>query len=336
MPVRSNPTADRSSQGSFALTFDTELIWGSFDHTAPAAFAARYRDIRGTILAILRLLERYEIPATWAIVGHLFLRECRRDGSGIAHPELVHPKQAWFGRDWYESDPCANRDTHPLWYGDDILDVLQAASTPQEIGCHSFAHALFDDPLLTPEAVRSDLEACLALAERRGITLRSFVFPRNRQGHHDQLRRYGFSAFRGPDPTWHARFPGTSARVAHLVDQAAAIRPPVSVPREYLPGLWNIPGSMVLLERSGVRRVIPVSATVRKARLGLQRAADDGGVFHLWTHPFNLASEPELMLRMLDEVLRYAVRLRNAGSIRFETMGAIAERMAGTRGLDHG
>ena len=80
--------------GVFTLTLDTELIWGSFDHSTPAEFEHHYPDERATIDGMLRLLERYEVSATWALVGHLFLDECERDASGRAHGDMVHPRQS--------------------------------------------------------------------------------------------------------------------------------------------------------------------------------------------------------------------------------------------------
>jgi peptidoglycan/xylan/chitin deacetylase (PgdA/CDA1 family) len=317
---------------TFTLTFDTELIWGSFDHMSPDQFARRYPDIRGTIASVLRVLDQYEISATWAVLGHLFLSECRRDRAGLAHPELIRPKQSWRQGDWYGDDPCTDRRRDPLWYGDDILDVLQSARTPQEIGCHSFSHILYGDPALTREAVDADLQACAALASTRGIALHSFVFPRNSEGHHEALRAHGFRAYRGADPTWHARLPGHLGRAAHLIDQVAALPPPVSQPTETLPGLWDIPGSCLLIHRAGVRRLIPLASRVRKARAGLRAAEAKGGVFHLWTHPYNLASDPEFMISALDAILREAVEHRDRGSIRIESMGAIAERLSAASG----
>ncbi len=155
-------------QPTFALTLDTELIWGSFDHTPPDRFERSYPDIRGTIEAILRLLERYEVAATWAVIGHLFLGSCDRADTGLAHPELVRPGQSWRPGDWYDADPCTDRGRDPLWYGPDVLDMLQAASVPQEIGCHSFGHALYGDPSFTRDAAVSDLEACIAGGRRAG------------------------------------------------------------------------------------------------------------------------------------------------------------------------
>jgi peptidoglycan/xylan/chitin deacetylase (PgdA/CDA1 family) len=314
--------------GVFAITFDTELIWGSFDHVSPRDFNKRYPEIRRTIRSILELLERYEIVATWAVVGHLFLDSCQRDHGGLAHPELVRPRQSWRAGDWYALDPCTDRRRDPLWYGDDVLDELLAARPAQDIGCHSFGHALYGDPAMTPEAARSDVEACVALAAARGITLRSFVFPRNREGHHEVLRDAGFRAYRGADPAWHAGIQGRVGRLAHLLDQVAGVAPPVSRPYERLPGLWNVPGSTLFMEHTGLRRIVSRRARLRKVRLGLRRAAELNSVFHLWTHPFNLASDRRYMISTLDAILREAAEARRQGRVVIEPMAAIPDRFA--------
>ncbi|MGO9179879.1 MAG: hypothetical protein ACLQBX_16715 [Candidatus Limnocylindrales bacterium] len=314
---------------TFTLTFDTELIWGSHDQISANRFARAYPDIRGTIDSTLRLLEQYEVSATWAVLGHLFLSECRRDSSGIAHPELVRPRQSWRRGDWYARDPCTDRSRDPLWYGDDILDAIQAARTPQEIGCHSFSHILYGDPALSREAVDADLQACVTLAARRGVTLRSFVFPRNSEGHHQALKAHGFHAYRGAGRRMSTGARGSLDRAARLIDQVVPLPPPVWQPEEKLPGLWNIRGSAVMIHRAGLRHLIPLASRIRKAKSGLESAEATGSVFHLWTHPFNLASDPRFMLTVLDGIVREAVERRDRGTMVIEPMGTIAERLSG-------
>lgn len=313
---------------TFVITFDTELIWGSFTHTPDADFDRRYPDVRGTIDRILALLERHEVSATWAIVGHLFLSACERGEDGAAHPEMERPRFAWYGPDWYARDPCTTRLADPLWYGDDIVDGIRAARPAHEIASHSFGHPLFGDPGLGGGAAAADLDACVRLAAARGLDLRSFVFPRNSEGHHDLLRARGFEAYRGADPHWFRRLPGAMQRPAHLADQLLGLPPPVRTPSETMPGLWNVPGSMLLLHRAGLRRLVPLGSRLRKARLGLRRAVEEEKVFHLWTHPFNLTADREGMLRVLDAILREACDLRAGGQLVIEPMGAVAARAA--------
>ena len=295
----------------------------------PADFAARYPDERGVIREILALLQRHDVAATWAVVGHLFLAACERGANGRAHPEMPRPSYAWFQDDWYRDDPCADRATQPLWYGDDVVDAIVAAPTGHEVGCHGFSHAVFGDPGFDAAIAAAEIDECRRLAAARQIELRSFVFPRNREGHHDVLAGSGFVAVRGADPSWTRRLPGRLGRLAGLLDQALSIAPPVSVPRQVRPGLWDIPGSMILMERTGLRRLIPVSARIRKARRGLHRAVREGAVFHLWFHPFNLAPDRTAMLGALDAILADVASLRAAGQIDVRTMGQLADELGG-------
>ncbi len=316
---------------TFALTFDTELIWGSFDHMSPARFEAAYPDVRGTVREILAMLDAFEVRPTWAVVGHLFLSSCERGPDGQAHPDLPRARQSWRSGDWLRDDPCTDRARDPLWYGEDILDMIQASRVAQEIGSHSFAHALYGDPEMTREVVDAELDLCAQLAAARGIELRSFVFPRNSEGHHEALAAHGYRAFRGADPTRFRQLPRGLRRPVHLSSHAAGTTPPVSRPTELLPGLWNIPGSMLFLHRSGVRRAVMRGARMRKARAGLDAALQSGGVFHLWTHPFNLASDRVWLLGVLEGILRMAVAMRDEGVLAIDSMDGIAGRMAEAR-----
>ena len=46
---------------------------------------------------------------------------------------------------------------------------------------------------------------------------------------------------------------------------------------------------MLYLSCAGIRKFIPISSHYPKAK-GINRAIKRGEVFHLWFHPFNLAS----------------------------------------------
>ena len=238
---------------TLVISIDHEFIWGCFDQLGPDAFLKVYPDPRGVVRALVDLFEELQIPTTWAMVGHLFLASCNRGHDGRPHPEIARPHHRWYSGDWLGADPCTDRTRDPLWYGDDILDLIQSARAGHEIACHSFSHVVYGDPGCHREAASTDLRACVETAARRGIKLRSFVFPRNSEGHHALLREHGFIAFRGEDPTWWRDLPGPAKRAGHLLDQAAALPPPVSEPTEKLPGLWNLPGSLLLLHRHGLR-----------------------------------------------------------------------------------
>jgi hypothetical protein len=104
-------------------------------------------------------------------------------------------------------------------------------------------------------------------------------------------------------------------RLAHLWDVITAAEPPVVLPEQVSDGFWNIPGSLIYFPMHGLRRYIPLSRRVSRAIRGLNAAARQKRIFHLWFHPTNLADETEAMFSGLRMILERAVELRRAGRL---------------------
>jgi peptidoglycan/xylan/chitin deacetylase (PgdA/CDA1 family) len=312
-------------KGAFLLSIDTELAWGSVHNGSFQSRSGHYARTREAINRLLELQERYEIRATWAMVGHLFLDSCRRE-NGIKHPEITRPTYDWFEGDWFDVDPCSDAGADPFWYGPDIVKQVQACPVPQEIGCHGFSHMIVGDTGCSRECFNSELRACVEQAEKWGVTLKSFIFPRNSVGHLDVLAENGFSTYRGWTPAWFTRFPGRFRQLARLVDSVVPVAPPaVSPQRSGL--MWDLPASYFYPHRDGWAKYIPVGIAVRKSKLGLERAARQRSMFHLWFHPFNLASDPDGLLKGLEEIFIHVNRLREAGKMTNPTMGDLSEML---------
>jgi peptidoglycan/xylan/chitin deacetylase (PgdA/CDA1 family) len=307
-------------RGAFIVSIDTELAWGCFDREDREARWALEERSREAVTKLLTLFERYGIPGTWALVGHLFLERC----SG--HPEMPRPKYDWFPHDWYRFDPASDLRHAPLWYAPDMIRQIQAASPRQELASHSFAHPLFGDPGCGADAAEADIAACVEAARPWGVDLRSFVFPRNRIGHRDALARHGFSCYRGPDPAWFRSLKRPVKRAAHYLDDLLALPPPTVLPRRD-GQLWNIPGSVMLQGMDGPRGWIPSGCRTRRCIAGLERAAHRREIFHLWFHPINFSVAMDRMLDALEPALHHAADLRDAGKLETLTMGALAERL---------
>ena len=155
-------------------------------------------------------------------------------------------------------------------------------------------------------------------------------------GHLDLLREHGFTAYRGPDPAWYegGRWPRHVQRLGHLADVVLARRPPVGLPEEVLPGLWNLPGSMIYFPMHGRRRHIPLSRRVARAVKGLDAAAEQRRIFHLWFHPTNLAFEMDAMFSGLRQIFERAAAMRRSGDLAIKPMGTIvAEQVAAQQRL---
>jgi hypothetical protein len=311
-------------RGIFVLSLDTELAWGTVDKPDRLKNNIKYyRQSRDCIEKILMLLEKYNISATWAIVGHLFLKECNTV-NGQKHLDFPRSTYPWYSKDWFEESPCTNEGEEPLWYGQDIIKKIANCRVRQEIASHSFAHIPYGNENTERATVRADLSNCIHEAEKAGLKLRSFIFPRNNVGYLDELKNYEFEAYRGVEPLWYRRFPPIFKKVASIIDQLLAISPPVSLP-EYGQGLYNIPGSMIYRSKNGIRRLLSIDLRVIKAKKGIRKAIRDKKVFHLWFHPYNIATSQAKLLYGLEEIFKEVQRRRERGEVEAKSMDEIVD-----------
>jgi peptidoglycan/xylan/chitin deacetylase (PgdA/CDA1 family) len=320
---------EANGPGSFVFSLDLELAWGAVHR---GSYDGREKDFLRTRYAVdevLRLLRKYSIKATWAVVGHLFL-PCCRPSDGVKHPEIIRSPYPALSGDWFDRDPCADVWEEPYWYAPDIVEKIKSCPVPQEIGCHNFSHRIVGSSGCSKETFASELAASQQAASAYGETLRSFVFPRNMIGHLEVLESHGYRAFRGLAPDWTNKLPGRLRRPARLIDAFIPAGAPTSHP-SHEAGMWNIPASYNYLHRSGWARTVPVWVRVRKSVRALRNAARRGTIFHLWTHPFNIASDPRSLIRGLEAIFQEVRTLRDSGLVVNQTMGEIAERLDGEK-----
>jgi Polysaccharide deacetylase len=289
------------NRGVAVVSIDTELAWGEAHRRDGSGPGHDYDAERAVVDRLLEILDHHEIPVTWAVVGHLFLSACVAD-DGRPHPEIVRPDFGWLDGDWFDIDPCSNASNAPWYYGPDIIERIRAATVAHEIGCHSFAHVMAGEPGCSVEAFRSDLAACAAVAEAQGLTLRSFVFPRNSLGHLDELPRAGFTSYRG-----------------------SGMRP-----ERREDGVWNIPQTFLFAPATH-RRWLPTALWTRIPIRRLHQAARRRSLFHLWFHPYNITADVDRGLDTLERICAEAARLRSRGRLDMLTMGDLAERLSVSR-----
>ena len=316
--------------GAFTVSIDFELIWGTLDLFGPEGFRDACRIEREVVVQrLLDLFAEYDVRATWCVLGHLFLGECRAQG-GTKHPEIVPPRHSWVREGWFAHDPCTDEARSPEFYGRTLVEKIRSCPVPQEIASHSFSHVIFGDPGCSEATADTEVEACVRLAREMGIELKSFAFPRNRVGHLPVLARHGFRSYRGPGHRWYESEEATGAwgRLAHLWDVVRASPPPTVVPERDPSGLWNIPGSMIYFPMHGVRRFVPVSRRVKRAVKGLDEAARTGRIFHLWFHPTNLSDRTDAMFAGLRAILEHAAQLRREGRLTIASMDALVPTAA--------
>lgn len=248
------------------LTADFELAWAPrYDNSVDNAYEHAVKlakQERSNIPKILELCEKYNIPITWATVGHLFLHSCELDGSH-KHPEIppipayAGPYWDFNGGDWFEYDPCSCLEVAPEWYAPDLIKLIMSSKVGHEIGCHTFSHIDCRDEVCPPEVFSSELNMCKDLAKGFGLELKSFVHPGHTVGNLETLANLGFSSFQSD--------PGNI----------------LGYPVRHANGLWELKRTMDCYIRSGWT----MEYHIERYKTIIDRAIKSNTVCNLWFHP---------------------------------------------------
>ena len=294
----------------FTISLDMELAWGFILHPEHKVLAKLYEAPergRAAIDLLLKLLARFNIPATWAVVGHLFLNPS--EGQELVSQEMPAFREGWLDWNFYNSISA-----NPLYHGKDIVEKILASPVKHEIGLHGFFHISF--ARCSREVARAEVELGVKAANRFGISPKSFVFPRDEVGHVDTLIEREFKIYRTEQSL---RWKEGQNLFVRRFNQAIVDRintQPV-LPSD-IDGILQFPSSMFYCNPR-----FPFTLPLQ-ARLGLSRAMRTNKVFHIWLHPHNLLlyKQPE---KSLETFLKLVAQKRDAGKLTVMTMGELVD-----------
>lgn len=320
-------------QAAFVISLDFELYWGVRDVAALEERRASLVKVRPTVERILELFERHQVHATWATVGLLFCRDRGDLRQALPRIRPGYRRQELSPYGALGEVGMDERDD-PFHYASSLIEQIRR--TPhQEIGTHTFSHYYCLEDGQTEASFRSDLEAAIKIAARRGVELRSLVFPRNQvnPAYLETLRQLGIQCYRGNQRNWiyRERKRGDESRFRRAVRLADAYlnlsghhTVGVKEIRREMP--FDLPASRLLRAYHPALRVLE---PLRIARIcgGLDSAARRGRIFHLWFHPEELAAHLEQSLTALRKILGRYLWHRDQGRMESLTMGELSRHL---------
>jgi len=273
----------------FILSFDLELLWGYIVHPQDKMVQYLKNDkyyCRKVIFSLISLLEKYNFPCTWGIVGHLFLDQCSENDC-ISKNSLKFFKNRL-------SDPYTNLGNNPLFYGKDIIEKIIQSKVEHEIAYHSFSHIPFTESNST--IVEQEFVKGSKIAEEYGIVFKSFIFPENKIAHIDILKKYGYKTYRGPNlakKNINKILPIKSFNYATNKIITSTVMP------IWQNGIWEIPSSMIFNDRPFFSNTL-----LFRSKLGINNAIKNNEIVHIFMHPEDLIVEPKLYT-MLEDLFKY-------------------------------
>jgi hypothetical protein len=304
--------------GRFIVSLDCEGKWGMADHLQPyhhelitdEALARAYEQL-------VRTFGRYEIAATFAFVMAFILTASEREQ--FAMPLLGDRTDHWL-----QSYRDAVQTGRPNgWHQPLALDLVRTNET-HEIACHGFCHRPLDESSISTADAIAELDTAIEVARVKSLSLKTFVYPRNRPGHQSLLRNCGFIGYRQRL----RRPPGVLGRITSLAEEFNIFASPQR-PAPRGDPLVPIPSGRFLNWQFGPRARVPTSVTLARWRHQLRRACDYGGVVHLWLHPHNLITGPGTG-ELLDQILAEVAALRDSGKLRVVTQQQYCEEELAT------
>lgn len=278
-------------KGLFCVSIDLELLWGRRDRKEMDLFIPLIKDesgLSGVVGPLLSLFKKYSIPATWAIVGKIFIKSD--------------------GKDSY------------LWSGINLINLIRQ-NPSQEIACHSYTHPEFDQ---IPESqAEEELKKCIEVADRNKIKLSSFVYPRNKIKYLHLLKKYGFNCYRG-DAINYLEFSNLFKDMFKIISMLFI---PKTAKISRKGGLINIPGTMYFFSTRGLRKYAPYGIKYWKAKNSIDQAISKKQLFHLWFHPVDFAKDKDRQLKELEKILAYASQKQKRGLLEIKNMKQISDNI---------
>lgn len=313
-------------KGYFLFSLDTELAWGYFDQYRPGRFSNGGVWERKAVHRLLDIFDEFEISATWAVVGHMFFASCEKCE--------VCPVMEWKGK--HSSFEQIYETKDQLWYGADVIDLLQTRGARHEIGFHGYTHKVFDERVMTEKEAGTEISEWRRLAARKNITPYSVAFPRNRVGHLDAFKDAGYICYRGDELRPKGPHISLLRKAMNIFDLIFQTRTPlVYEPILDESGLVNLPASRWLF---GMNRRVEAALDsvglptirIRPMINAVKRAAREGRIVHIWAHPEEFKTDADF--EKLRFLLRYVAAEIKKGAMQSITMIDLARKVLASGG----
>jgi hypothetical protein len=311
-------SSEKKKTGYFLFSLDTELAWGYYDRFHENLFSLSGKKEREAVRRLLEIFDEFNITATWAVVGHLFYEKCENCE--------ICPVREWEYR--YRSFDEIYKTENQLWYGLDIINLLQTKGSRHEIAFHGYTHRVFSEEKMIKQDAKIEIEEWQRVASRKNVTPYSVIFPRNRIGHLQAFKDAGYICFRGDElhpKDYKIPFIG---KILNRIDLILQIRTPQIY--ELIvddTGLINFPSSRWLF---GMNRKIESVLDafglhllrIRKIVKAVKKSAQEGKIIHIWAHPEEFKTEKDF--EKLRFLLSYVSEEVKKGTIQSVGMADLA------------
>ena len=324
-----------AGNGKFVISLDFELLWGVRDKKSIEDYGAHIAGVREVIPKTLKIFNEYGIRATFSTVGFLFAEDKEELLSTIPEnkPTYVDRNLSPYNGHLDLVGNHAEKDHYH--YAPDLIDLIQK-DKGHHIGTHTFSHYYCSEIGQTADQFKSDLQAAKKIAEKKGVTIASLVFPRNQcnQTYLEVLDDMGIESYSGNESFNIFKTPigkklGPLRRVIHFLDAYINLLGYHSfeinkILNQTKPA--NIPSSSLL--RPYITQFSFLEPLkIRRIKKCMTHAAKNGKLYHLWWHPHNFGQNMEKNFSNLIQIVKHFRELEKQYGLESHSMESLTEKI---------
>lgn len=295
--------------GCLVISLDFEMMWGNLERwTIDGYGKTNVSNVRLVIDRMLSLFDKYQVHVTFATVG-LLMHDNKTEAVEFQpsiKPTYSNKRLSPYTSNYLESiKDCDER----LYFAPEVVRALQNTEGI-EIATHTYSHYFCWEVGQIKEQFEADIKKAVEVAEKKGISLKSIVFPRNNvlEDYLDVCVKNGITSYRGNPQNYFENKTGLARkwmRLGRILDQYFYLGNKTSYKApEMHNGILNIPASRMLRPYSKKFRLLE-PLRIRRIKNEMKYAAKHNEIYHIWWHPHNFGANMEQNLHVLEKLLKY-------------------------------
>ncbi len=324
--------------GKFIISLDFELLWGVRDKEMSQTYDQNILGVWEALPKLLQAFEEHNVRATFATVGFLFASTKKEliEYTPSQKPNYIDPNLSPYNGHFELVK--SHEDDDQYHFASRLIEIIRQYPN-QEIATHTFSHYYCLEQGQTQQDFRNDLLAAIKIAQHKGITLESLVFPRNQ--FNDEyvaiIKELGLGSYRGNERVWfHQAAKGEEEslfkRAFRLLDAYLNISGHHCYNLEEIAQKepYDIPSSRFLRPYSTRLKVLE-PLRLRRILKSMTYAAQHQKVYHLWWHPHNFGIHQKENFLFLDKILKHYVSLNAQFGFESLTMSDLSDLLKSSK-----
>lgn len=317
----------RRKTGYFVISLDFELEYGveSWICDHKKNYKENIKGARKAVLKILDSFNKYDIHATWAVVGML-LGENRQELLSYLPEQFPGYENSELSTYNYIERIGQNEEKDPAHFALGLIRKIKDTGG-QEIATHTFSHYYCEEKGQNRQEFEGDLHAaCRIMSDKLRLSPSTIIFPSNEVNRRylSVLEKYKISIYRGK--IWLYKSNRLMMKILRSADTYTGIFGNHIYGIEHIKegNFFNIKASAFL---KPVNKSIPLLQylKVKRIKKAMLKAAKKGKIYHLWWHPHNFGVHTFENIRMLEDILLYYTYLNSRYGYQSANMKEISE-----------